>query len=143
MGKTLFYLMGLLTGVLLIELFYRPLKARLAAAEAVVAERDRFNEICRKDRGSRRSGRREASVAQGPWPPRSPKRCVPRPPHGDRIGTHPLRALGDGGPDGAGGVCGRRGAERRVAMGARQLGLDLLAEGIDDARVELRARSGA
>jgi hypothetical protein len=50
MGKTLFYLMGLLTGVLLIELFYRPLKTRLKAAEAVVAERDRFNEICRKDR---------------------------------------------------------------------------------------------
>ena len=50
MGKTLFYLIGLLTGALLIELFYRPLKARLNAAEAVVAERERFNEICRKDR---------------------------------------------------------------------------------------------
>jgi hypothetical protein len=50
MSKKLFFLLGLLTGVVLIELFYRPLKTRLKAAEAVVAERDRFNEFCRKDR---------------------------------------------------------------------------------------------
>jgi hypothetical protein len=50
MSKKLFFLLGLLTGVVLIELFYRPLKARLKAAEAVVAERDRFNEFTRKDR---------------------------------------------------------------------------------------------
>jgi hypothetical protein len=50
MGKTLFYLMGLLTGVLLIELFYRPLKTRLKAAEALVAENERFNAFLEKDR---------------------------------------------------------------------------------------------
>jgi hypothetical protein len=49
MGKTLFFLIGLLTGTLLIELFYRPLKARLKAAEAVVAERDTFNEFLEKE----------------------------------------------------------------------------------------------
>jgi hypothetical protein len=50
MSKKLFFLLGLLTGVVLIELFYRPLKTRLKLAEAVVAERDRFNEFTRKDR---------------------------------------------------------------------------------------------
>jgi hypothetical protein len=50
MGKTLFYLMGLLTGVLLIEILYRPLKTRLKAAEAVVAENERFNAFLEKDR---------------------------------------------------------------------------------------------
>ena len=49
MSKKLFFLIGLLTGALLIELFYRPLKARLQAAEAVVAERDRFNEFLERD----------------------------------------------------------------------------------------------
>jgi hypothetical protein len=43
MSKKLVFLIGLLTGALLIELFYRPLKARLKAAEALVAERDSFN----------------------------------------------------------------------------------------------------
>jgi hypothetical protein len=50
MSQKLFFLLGLLTGAVLIELFYRPLKARLNAAEAVVAERDRFNEFTRQDR---------------------------------------------------------------------------------------------
>jgi hypothetical protein len=50
MGKTLFYLMGLLTGVLLIELLYRPLKTRLAAADAKEAERQEFNAFLRQDR---------------------------------------------------------------------------------------------
>ena len=50
MSKKLFFLLGLLTGAVLIELFYRPLKARLKAAEAVVAEHDRFNEFTRQDR---------------------------------------------------------------------------------------------
>jgi hypothetical protein len=50
MGKTLFYLMGLLTGVLLIEILYRPLKTRLKAAEALVAENERFNAFLEKDR---------------------------------------------------------------------------------------------
>jgi hypothetical protein len=49
MGKTLFYLMGLLTGVLLIELFYRPLKTRLKAAEALVAEDNAFNDFLEKE----------------------------------------------------------------------------------------------
>jgi hypothetical protein len=49
MGKKLFFLIGLLTGALLIELFYRPLKARLKAAEAVVAENERFNAFIEKD----------------------------------------------------------------------------------------------
>jgi hypothetical protein len=49
MRQTLFFLLGLLTGALLIELFYRPLKARLAAADAKEAERQEFNEFLRKD----------------------------------------------------------------------------------------------
>jgi hypothetical protein len=49
MSKKILFLIGLLTGALLIELFYRPLKARLKAAEAVVAERDRFNEFLKKE----------------------------------------------------------------------------------------------
>jgi hypothetical protein len=49
MSKTLLFLIGLLTGALLIELFYRPLKARLKAAEAVVAERDTFNVFLEKE----------------------------------------------------------------------------------------------
>jgi hypothetical protein len=49
MGKKLFFLIGLLTGALLIELFYRPLKARLKAAEAVAAENERFNAFIEKD----------------------------------------------------------------------------------------------
>ena len=49
MSKKLFFLLGLLTGAVLIELFYRPLKARLKAAEAVVAERDRFNAFLQKE----------------------------------------------------------------------------------------------
>jgi hypothetical protein len=49
MSKKFVFLLGLLTGALLIELFYRPLKARLKAAEAVVAERDRFNEFLQKE----------------------------------------------------------------------------------------------
>jgi hypothetical protein len=49
MSKKLFFLIGLLTGAVLIELFYRPLKARLKAAEAVVAERDRFNAFLQKE----------------------------------------------------------------------------------------------
>jgi hypothetical protein len=50
MSKTLFFLLGLLTGALLIELFYRPLKARLAAADAKEAERQEFNDFLRQDR---------------------------------------------------------------------------------------------
>ena len=49
MGKTLFFLMGLLTGALLIELFYRPLKARLQAADAAEAERQMFNDFIAED----------------------------------------------------------------------------------------------
>ena len=49
MSKKLFFLLGLLTGAVLIELLYRPLKARLKAAEAVVAERDRFNAFLQKE----------------------------------------------------------------------------------------------
>jgi hypothetical protein len=49
MSKKLFFLIGLLTGALLIELFYRPLKARLKAAEAVVEENNRFNAFIEKD----------------------------------------------------------------------------------------------
>jgi hypothetical protein len=49
MGKTLFYLMGLLTGVLLIEILYRPLKTRLKAAEALVAENERFNDFLEQE----------------------------------------------------------------------------------------------
>jgi hypothetical protein len=49
MGKKLFFLMGLLTGALLIELFYRPLKARLKAAEVVVAESERFDEFLKEE----------------------------------------------------------------------------------------------
>jgi hypothetical protein len=49
MSKKLFFLLGLLTGAVLIELFYRPLKARLKAADAAQAERDRFNDFLRKD----------------------------------------------------------------------------------------------
>ena len=47
MSKKLFFLIGLLTGALLIELFYRPLKARLKAADA---ERQEFNAFLRQDR---------------------------------------------------------------------------------------------
>lgn len=50
MSKKLFFLIGLLTGALLIELFYRPLKARLKAADAREAERQEFNEFLRQDR---------------------------------------------------------------------------------------------
>jgi hypothetical protein len=49
MSKKLFFLLGLLTGVLLIELFYRPLKARLKLADAAEAERQRFNAFLEKD----------------------------------------------------------------------------------------------
>ena len=49
MGKSLFFLIGLLTGALLIELFYRPLKARLKAAEATLAESERFDEFLKKE----------------------------------------------------------------------------------------------
>jgi hypothetical protein len=49
MSKKLFFLIGLLTGALLIELFYRPLKARLKAAEAVVAENERFNDFLEQE----------------------------------------------------------------------------------------------
>jgi hypothetical protein len=49
MSKTLFFLIGLLTGALLIELFYRPLKARLQAAEAAEVERQAFNDFLAKD----------------------------------------------------------------------------------------------
>jgi hypothetical protein len=50
MRQTLFFLIGLLTGALLIELLYRPLKTRLKAADAKEAERQEFNEFLRKDR---------------------------------------------------------------------------------------------
>lgn len=49
MGKKLFFLIGVLTGALLIELFYRPLKARLQAAEKVVRERDEFNAFLERE----------------------------------------------------------------------------------------------
>jgi hypothetical protein len=49
MSKKLVFLIGLLTGALLIELFYRPLKARLKAAEVVAAENERFNAFIEKD----------------------------------------------------------------------------------------------
>ena len=49
MSKTLFFLIGLLTGALLIELFYRPLKARLQAAETAEIERQAFNDFLAKD----------------------------------------------------------------------------------------------
>jgi hypothetical protein len=49
MSKTLFFLIGLLTGALLIELFYRPLKARLKAAETVVADHETFNAFLEKE----------------------------------------------------------------------------------------------
>jgi hypothetical protein len=49
MGKTLFFLIGLLTGALLIELFYRPLKARLAAADAAETQRQDFNAFLEKE----------------------------------------------------------------------------------------------
>jgi hypothetical protein len=49
MSKKLFFLIGVLTGALLIELFYRPLKTRLKAAEEVVAERDRFNAFLERE----------------------------------------------------------------------------------------------
>jgi hypothetical protein len=49
MGKTLFFLIGLLTGALLIELFYRPLKARLKAVDAAEVERQEFNAFLEKD----------------------------------------------------------------------------------------------
>jgi hypothetical protein len=49
MSKKFFFLLGLLTGVVLIELLYRPLRTRLKAAEAVVAERDRFNAFLQKE----------------------------------------------------------------------------------------------
>jgi hypothetical protein len=50
MRQTLFFLIGVLTGALLIELFYRPLKARLKAADAKEAERQEFNAFLRQDR---------------------------------------------------------------------------------------------
>jgi hypothetical protein len=49
MSKKFFFLLGLLTGAVLIELLYRPLRTRLKAAEAVVAERDRFNAFLQKE----------------------------------------------------------------------------------------------
>jgi hypothetical protein len=49
MGKKLFFLIGLLTGALLIELFYRPLKARLKAVDAAEVERQKFNAFLEKD----------------------------------------------------------------------------------------------
>jgi hypothetical protein len=49
MSKKLFFLIGLLTGALLIELFYRPLKARLKASEAIVAENERFNDFLEQE----------------------------------------------------------------------------------------------
>jgi len=50
MGKSIIFLIGLLTGALLIELFYRPLKARLKLADAAEAERQEFNAFLRQDR---------------------------------------------------------------------------------------------
>jgi hypothetical protein len=50
MRQTVFFLIGVLTGALLIELFYRPLKARLKAADAAEAERQEFNAFLRQDR---------------------------------------------------------------------------------------------
>jgi hypothetical protein len=50
MSKKLFFLLGLLTGAVLIEMFYRPLKARLKLADAAEAERQEFNAFLRKDR---------------------------------------------------------------------------------------------
>jgi hypothetical protein len=50
MRQSLFFLIGVLTGVLLIELFYRPLKARLKLADAAEAERQEFNAFLRQDR---------------------------------------------------------------------------------------------
>ena len=50
MGKSILFLIGVLTGALLIELFYRPLKARLKAADAAEAERQEFNAFLRQDR---------------------------------------------------------------------------------------------
>jgi hypothetical protein len=49
MSKKFFFLLGLLTGAVLIELLYRPLRARLNAAEAVVAESERFNAFLEKE----------------------------------------------------------------------------------------------
>ena len=50
MGKSIIFLIGLLTGALLIELLYRPLKARLKLADAAEAERQEFNAFLRQDR---------------------------------------------------------------------------------------------
>jgi hypothetical protein len=49
MSKKLFFLIGLLTGAVLLELFYRPLKARLQAAEKVVRERDEYNAFLERE----------------------------------------------------------------------------------------------
>jgi hypothetical protein len=50
MSKTLFFLIGLLTGALLVELLYQPLKTRLKAADAAEADRQEFNAFLRQDR---------------------------------------------------------------------------------------------
>ena len=50
MLKRIFFLLGLLTGALLLELFQRQLRARLQQAEAIVAERDSFNNFLQQDR---------------------------------------------------------------------------------------------
>jgi hypothetical protein len=49
MSKKLFFLIGLLTGALLLELFHRPLKARLQAFEVEEAKRQKYYEFLRKD----------------------------------------------------------------------------------------------
>ena len=50
MSKKLFFLIGLLTGAVLLELFYRPLKARLQAFEVEEVKRQKHYEFLRKDR---------------------------------------------------------------------------------------------
>ena len=49
MSKKFFFLIGLLTGFMLLELFYRPLKTRLKAAEKVVRERDEMNAFLERE----------------------------------------------------------------------------------------------
>ena len=49
MRTKLFFLIGLLTGAVLIELVYRPLKTRLKAAEKVVRERDEYNAFLERE----------------------------------------------------------------------------------------------
>jgi hypothetical protein len=49
MSKKLFFLIGLLTGAVLIELVYRPLRARLQVFEVAEAKRQKYYEFLRKD----------------------------------------------------------------------------------------------